>query len=333
MGSNESVSPTTLSYSSKTIGITMIGYNSERILTLNTNGSMFTINSGVTLTLDKNIKLVGRNSNNASLVYVNSGSNLIMNDGAKITRNIKIYSNVGGGGGVYINNGTFTMNGGEISDNTASSDHYSGSGGGVYINNGTFTMNGGEISGNTAFSSSTSFSGSGGGVYISNGTFTMNGGEISSNTASSSSYSTYGGGVYIHDGNITMNGGKISGNTAYSSYSNSIGDCGGGLYVFNGPFTMNAGEISGNTVSSSSSSFGGVYGGGVYVAGTFTKFGGTITGYASDTVNGNVVKKNNVVQSNSGHAVYASVGKRRESTAGPTVNLDSSKDGAAGGWE
>jgi autotransporter-associated beta strand protein len=41
-------------------------------------------------------------------------------------------------------NGTFMMNGGEISGNTSSY------GGGVYVNDGTFTMNGGEISGNTA---------------------------------------------------------------------------------------------------------------------------------------------------------------------------------------
>jgi len=47
-----------------------------------------------------------------------------------------------------------------------------------------------------------------------------------------------------------------------------------------------------------------------------------------------VVKNSSgVVQNNSGHAVYVSYGKRRETTAGPTVNLNSALDGATGGWE
>jgi len=151
-------------------------------------------------------------------------------------------------------------------------------------------------------------------VYV-YGTFTMNGGEISGNT---------GGGVYVDGGTFTMSGGEISGNTAYSY--------GGGVYIgSSGTFTMSGNAvISGNTAS---------YGGGVYVdgSGTFTKSGGgTITGYASDTVNGNVVKNSSgVVQSNRGHAVYvnSSPTKRRETTAGPTVNLDSRVSGSAGGWE
>jgi hypothetical protein len=49
------------------------------------------------------------------------------------------------GGGIYLNSGALTMNGGIISDNRASS----GSGGGVYVLSGTFTMNGGSISGNS----------------------------------------------------------------------------------------------------------------------------------------------------------------------------------------
>jgi len=97
---------------------------------------------------------------------------------------------------------------------------------------------------------------------------------------------------------------------------------------------MKGGEISGNTASSSSSYSSG---GGVYVnSETFTKSGGgIITGYASDTVSGNVVKNSSgVVQNNNGHAVFTSLNsKRRNSTAGPGVNLDSSKDGVAGGWE
>jgi hypothetical protein len=339
LGADEFISPKTLSYSGKTVGISLLGYDSERTITLNANGSMFAVNSGVTLTLDENITFIGRSANYNTLVYVNGG-NLIMKDKAKIMENTNTSdSSSSSGGGVRVDNsGTFTMSGGEIS-NTSSR-----SGGGVRVgSSGTFTMSGGEISSN---SSTTSFSGGGGVSVGSNGTFTMTGGEISGNTSSSSgggvrvdssgtftmndgkisgNTSSSGGGVYVNSsGTFTMNDGKISGNTSSSD--------GGGVYVSSGTFTMNDGKISGNTSSSD--------GGGVYVSssGTFTKSGGgIITGYASDTVNGNVVKNSSgVVQSNRGHAVdvlSGLVNKLRETTAGPGVNLDSSKNGAEGGWE
>jgi len=334
LGANYPVSPTILDYSGKTVSITLMGYNSTRILSLNTNGRMLTVNSGITLTLDENISLVGQNTNNASLIFINNKGNLIMNNGAKISGNTAYTASFitpPHGGGVYVEiGGTFTMNGGEISGNTAISSP-SSQGGGVFVNGGTFIMNGGKISGNTASSSSNISLG--GGVYMEGGTFTMNGGEISGNTAASSSFSQ-GGGVFVNGGTFIMNGGKISGNivTSLSSY-------GGGVSA-NSTFIMNGGEISGNTASSYSNtptSLGGTsLGGGVYVDyATFTKIGGgIITGYASDTVNGNVVKNSSgVVQSNRGHAVYVDSTKRRESTAGPGVNMDSSKSGTAGGWE
>jgi hypothetical protein len=204
--------------------------------------------------------------------------------------------------------GTFTMSGGKISGNT--SDY----GGGVYMSGGTFTMRGGEISGNIVSASSY---GEGGGVYVSGGTFTMSGGTISGNTVVS-----YGGGVSVSgSGTFTMNGGEISGNT--SSYS------GGGVSVLNGTFTMSGGEISGNIVSASS--YG--EGGGVYVHydGTFTKqSGGTI--YGSDAED--ALKNTADSGDDYGHAVYVWAGsKKRNSTAGVGVTLDSRVDGSAGGWE
>jgi fibronectin type 3 domain-containing protein len=337
LGASEYISSSkSLDYSGKTVGITLLGSGSNKsLLNANVNGSMFTVSSGVTLTLDENISLVG------FYVNVSNGGFLIMNEGAKITGS---YVSVGSsgtftmsggeitGGGVSVGSGTFTMSGGEISGN---------SGSGVSVGSGTFTMSGGKISGNTASYKKNSYGDEiflGGGVYVDSGTFTMNGGEISGNNTFSSFYGNngYGGGVYVDSGTFTMSGGKISGNTASSTkYS-----YGGGVYVsHNGTFTMNGGEISGNTASSTSPpNFS--CGGGVYVvvgvdSGTFTKSGGgIITGYTSDTVNGNVVKTSSgVVQSDRGHAVYCNNGMCRETTAGPTVNLDSSKSGAEGGWE
>ncbi|GBU27051.1 hypothetical protein R84B8_00572 [Treponema sp. R8-4-B8] len=260
IGADESISPKNLSYSGKTVGITLLGYGSERILTLNANGWMFFVEAGVTFTLDKNITLVGRSANDSTLVYIFRGD-FIINEGAKI-----------------------------IGNTIHSTFFYNDCGGGVVIANGTFTMNGGEISGNKAISPD-----------------------------------SLGGGVFIMNGGITINGGEISGNVSGAS--------GGGVFVTSGTFTMSGGEIFGNTASDN--------GGGVSVSESetfiFTKSGsGTITGYASDTVNGNVVKDSSgVVLNNKGHAVYidSSPVKRRECTAGPEVNLDSSVSGSAGGWE
>jgi hypothetical protein len=225
LGADESVSPKTLSYSNKTVGITLLGYGSERTITLNANGNMFTVNSRVTLTLDENITLVGR-KNSTSLVYISDG-NLIMNDKAKITGNINTDS-YGRGGGVNIN-GTFTMNGGTVSGNSTA-----GGSGGVYVGtNGIFVMHGGTISGNTTIYG-------GGGICIF-GTASIYGGVISKNEAQNDRIG--GGGILVYNGTLTMYGGTISGNTTHSS--------GGGVYVVGNTtltiFTMHGGVISGNT--------------------------------------------------------------------------------------
>ncbi|MDR1901036.1 MAG: hypothetical protein LBQ88_01960 [Treponema sp.] len=136
---DESSDPLTLdsSFFNGQSNITFIlkGYGIERTIDLDSQGSLFTVETGVTLVLDENIILKGRTDNNASLVYV-YGGNLEMWSGSKITGNATItYNNVGG---VYVNGGTFTVSGGAISGNTGS---YSG---GVYVNGGTFTMHRGK---------------------------------------------------------------------------------------------------------------------------------------------------------------------------------------------
>jgi hypothetical protein len=266
---DESIGPATLPYSNRSnIGIILKGKDTTRIISLSSNGAMFTVNSGVILTLDNNITLQGRSNNTDSLVNVFTGGRLVMNAGSAITGNTYHSSSSGTGYGF---------------------------GGGVYVGGGTFTMRGGTISGNTAYG--------GGGVYVGGGTFTMSGGTISGNTATTtSSYSSYGGGVAVVTGTFTMSGGTISSNTA--------------------------------TTTTSSISFGG----GVRMSGgTFTKTGGTIYGYsASDTVNSNAVKnRSGTVVSNQGHAVYA--GKRKETTAGPSVYLSFNYNGGSpvysGAWD
>ena len=117
LGENHDCAPKTLNYPGKTVGITLMADGVERTVQLASNGSLFDVWSGVTLTLESNVTLKGKTDNTASLVKINTS-------------------------------GAFTMNGGEISGNTVSSS----SGGGAYVMNnsmGTFTKasTGGVITG------------------------------------------------------------------------------------------------------------------------------------------------------------------------------------------
>jgi hypothetical protein len=138
--SNETLAPQSLSYNGKKVSITLDGGTAER--TVSATFTLFTINSGVTLTLGNNVSLQGRSSNTDSLVRVNGGGTLVMESGSKISGN----SVDGSGGGVDVSGGTFSMSGGAISGNSAST------GGGVYVSSSssTFTMSNGTIYGSDA---------------------------------------------------------------------------------------------------------------------------------------------------------------------------------------
>jgi hypothetical protein len=229
VNADETINPTTLSYSGRTnIGITLIGIGGVRTISLSSQGSLFTVGTGVTLTLGNNITLQGLSDNNASLVQIYRSGTLVMDEGSKITGNITTVGVVGGGG-VNVNGGTFTMNGGEISGNTIAPSDGNG-GGGVRVYNATFTMNGGEISGNTATA--------GGGVMINSATFIMNDGKISGNITRNSNFGG-GGGVNVnYNATFIMNGGEISGNTAV---------WGGGVIVYlDSTFRITNGTIYGS---------------------------------------------------------------------------------------
>jgi hypothetical protein len=243
-------------------------------LTLNTdsnNGSLVAVAPGQTLIL-RGPTLTGKTGNTASVVTVGINAGL---NAAFMMRSGTISGNVttSYGGGVLVRTtGSFTMTGGEISDNSSqfgggvfaygnftmsggkiSKNSSSNFGGGVYVYDGSsFTMKGGEISGNSA-------DWHGGGVYASGNSFILeNGGKISNNTTV-----YHGGGVYLYSGSFTMKGGEISGNSA--------GQLGAGILAGSaGSFTMEAGVISGNITD--------WYGGGVFTYSTFVKTGGAITG-------------------------------------------------------
>ena len=102
------------------------------------------------------------------------------------------------GGGVYMEGGQFTMNGGNIVGCEAHS------GGGVYIwKNGAFTMNGGSIVGCSGILVDAGWNPLFGGVYLCDGgTFTMTGGVIKSRTVYS---------VNLYNATMNANGGEIYG--------------------------------------------------------------------------------------------------------------------------
>lgn len=141
------------------------------------------------------------------------------------------------GGGIYLDAGiTATMDGGEISGNSAISTGQS-SGGGICVN-GTFTLNSGKISNNVKDGP---WNG-GAGAFVS-GTFIMNGGEVSGNidTCKEKETQTIGGGAfYVMGGTLNIHGGSIIGNAS----------CRGGAITFHyGPYARGTVNITGGTIT------------------------------------------------------------------------------------
>ncbi|MDR3000760.1 MAG: hypothetical protein LBU89_05795, partial [Fibromonadaceae bacterium] len=183
-----------------------------RTLTRAAPGSLFFVDEGAALTLE-NIIIDGGGENitgaNGPLVDVNgAGRSLEMRAGTVLRNNVSRNANAAGGAVLLRFGASFTMNGGEISGNTATW------GGGVVVwtNNdakSTFIMNGGIIRNNEAKGDGT-YDDGGGGVIVENSIFVMNGGEISGNFANQT-----GGGVTVSKSSTFTLGGtaKIFGNT------------------------------------------------------------------------------------------------------------------------
>ncbi|MDR0504150.1 MAG: leucine-rich repeat domain-containing protein [Treponema sp.] len=112
------------------------------------------------------------------------------------------YDYIAGGGGVFVKDGTFTMNGGKIFRNSCG-NFYNGSayGGGMCMENSVFTMNGGEFYENRSDNS--------GGIHLYNATSVMTGGSVFGNFAKLN-----GGGVYIIGGSFDKTGGAIYGSSS-----------------------------------------------------------------------------------------------------------------------
>jgi hypothetical protein len=289
-----------------TLTVALIG--NGRLYLTTSQGNMLRVTVQQTLIIDSpNLSLEGMTNNvngawqnnNQSVVYINGGALELKN--GKITNNTNNQTSTSNCGGVYVtNNGTFTMNGGEITSNSINSGSFVSSSGGVYIaSSSTFTMSGGEITNNT---NTSSISLSNGGVFLEgSSTFTMNGGEITGNRGN------YGGGVSITGSSaFTMNGGEITSNIANTG--------GGGVYAIGTDcsFTMSGGKIIANEASS---------GGGVFLnnGSSFYMVTGTIYG-SNEAV---PALRNNA--STSGAALYLNGGTAEYGTySGTTWNSNGS---------
>lgn len=247
-----------------------------------------------------------------SIIKAASGGTIELKSGAILENNKAAQF---GSGILAINGVEITMEDGAVIRNNTNRNYELG--GGILLGNGsTFTMNGGEISGNTA--------NGGGGVAIIGSTMVMNGGTISNNsTYKTSGQGSYGAGVYVADyanasgGNILfkpkpasfeMNGGKITGNTAL--------DYGGGILTFpqqGEKITINInknGEISENQVTKGSggaiAAFFGVtelnVNGGTLTKNSAKNYGGGVFLYDATnvTISGGMISENKALRGGGG---------------------------------
>ena len=170
--------------------------------------------------------IIDNESNYGGGVYVFGEFASLTINGGEITQNRSVDPNVFGGGGLYIFQGLATMNGGEISFNTALND-----GGAMEINDpsGRFTLNDGEIFSNSAGNM-------GGGIYAAEGTLTVNGGTIHSNNSVAG-----GGGIATDMGSQTT----IQ-NAALLTNTTTVTSTGGGIKNA-GTLTMTNVTLSGNS--------------------------------------------------------------------------------------
>jgi hypothetical protein len=289
----EAFFPATLSYNGNRVTITLMGQGAgKNRVKLSGNGSLFTVDSGVTLIV-KDLSLEGKAlgfdrydhlmiaaddtlfiseggeskpvfANTAALITVNSGT-LILENGSAVRGNLRYPGRRVYGSGIEVNGpGVCILNGGEISGNCSVPPFlYSSYGGGIGITaaTGKLTVNSGTVCKNGATY--------GGGIY-SLGDVIMNGGLVSENFSRSLAC----GGVYIGPNRtFTMNGGTISKNK---------GSDGGGIFLDSGAhFTLNDGLIESNT---------GRDGGGIYCAeNTVVEIkGGVIRGNYSSGVGGGI---------------------------------------------
>ena len=200
------------------------------------NGSTITLAS--TLTIAKNLTIVGPGASNLSIagtgatfgvagVFSISAGEIVSISGLTVTNGLATQ-----GSGIK-NAGTLSLSDDSISGNGAASNTTNHYGGGIY-NTGTLSVVGCTINGNFTYTD-------GGGIY---NTGTL---SVSNSTITGNGDYTYGGGI-DNAGTLTLSNDTISGNTGWNGTA-SYGEYGGGVYSSTTTTQMVNTIMSGNTAT------------------------------------------------------------------------------------
>jgi parallel beta-helix repeat protein len=217
---------------------------------------------GENITIDKDLTIIGAGDDGGggtNLTGTGGGSVVTVGKGIIVAlQDLRTSdgSTPNEGGGI-TNQGTLSLTGCTVTENTSTSD-----GGGIFNNGGTLTMTDCTISGNRT-------DGNGGGGIISfGGTLELNGCTITENTAPGSN--SDGGGIFLFGSTAVLTGCTVSGNAA--------GDIGGGLLIIFGEVTLDAAcRVTGNAANADDPESGG----GIYTTGA------TVTLASEEIVTGN----------------------------------------------
>lgn len=252
-----------------------------------------------TVTLNTGTSLIKNKAQNGGGIYVRNGT-FTMNPGvtvggSAVDANMSTGTgNNNGGGGIYVTGNTSKVDvkGGEISYNTAERN-----GGGLYVaSSGTEGTN---LSGNVLVSknqAATSANGNGGGAFVSSGLLNL----IGAGVIVSENEAKNGGGIYMNNGTVDVTSCSFLGNIANNGN-------GGGVYLGNGSLTLSGAIVSSNQATSTANNTG--RGGGIYTgAGTIlvkdnTQIG-TYTSAKATAGSGNTAKQGGGIYVNGGDVTF-----------------------------
>ncbi len=238
-----------------------------------------------------------------SMITSNSVANVgggILNQGTLTVNASTIGSNTAAAGGGIANNslGTATIEGGTtITGNSAAGDFPIEGGGGIF-NDGSMTVNGSTVANNTAMNGAGIFNSmdatltieagstilgntaaaDGGGIYNDAGTVSVSSADVLNNTANLS-----GGGLWNGTGTMTIDGVTIDGNTASGD---GAADGGGGIFNNGGSVSLSSTvNVTNNIADGDQGSGGGIFN---HTGGTITANGTTITGNTANRAGGGI---------------------------------------------
>ena len=215
--------------------------------------NIFTVNSGASLTLgDANaggtltIDGGGTAISTTTKSLINVTGTLVLNEKSVLQNNV-CYDNYNSSNGaaVYSSGGNIIINGGTIKDNQLLREKKSG--GGIYLENGTFTMTSGSfINNNVSVTSGNQIYG--GALYIDNSVVSIENASFDRNSVSATDIQCYGGAIYI------INSGTESASATISNCSftnNSAYQRGGAIYTSGSYIEINGCSFKNNSITNS----------------------------------------------------------------------------------